>query len=449
MNIWKRYTGLIKRNLGVQSEGWDTTLQWRSVLTYYSLVFIIPLSLIAYIPGVFFAIQENYPSVVLIDSIALSLVLLSGFSPRISLAARNFMFIAALYTVGVGLLFIIGLSGPGFLYMLAASVFCTIIFPVKYAYYPAFINLLISVIFAFLITLEIMIWKDEPIHNIPQFITVASNLVFLGFFISALFPKVFDLLEKSINNERKLKTTLDQKNADLEKALKVVENKHAELETFAYSASHDLQEPLRMITGFLRQLEKHNYEQLDEKGKQYIYFASDGAARMKEMITGLLEYSRVGRFDGKKSIIDVGMLVKESVKIFNESIHEKNAEVIIHPLPVVESYAVPLSQIFHNLIGNALKYRHPERTPRIEVSCAESEDSWIFSVKDNGIGIRPEDQSRIFNLFQKLHHKKDFEGQGIGLAIVKKCVENLGGKIILESDVRNGTNFSFSLTKNL
>lgn len=448
MNIWKKYTGLVKNNLGIQSIGWDTTLQWRSILTYYSLVFIIPLSLIAYFPGIFFALQQKYLSVVIVDSLALGLLMVSGLLPGISLSARKIMFIAALYTVGIGLLYIIGLSGPGFLYMLAASVFCTVIFPVKYAFYPAFINLMIAGIFTLLIPLGVMIWKDDPTHNIPQFITVASNLVFLGFFISALFPKVFDLLEKSINNERKLKAKLDQKNRDLEKALKVVEDKNAELETFAYSASHDLQEPLRMITGFLRQLEKNNNEQLDEKGKQYIYYATDGAARMKEMITGLLEYSMVGRFDGKKTKVDVAKLVKDSVKLFNETILEKNAEVIIHPLPVIESYAVPLSQIFNNLIGNSLKYRHPERAPKIEVSCEEAEGFWIFSIKDNGIGIKPEDQSRIFNLFQKLHHKKDFEGQGIGLAIVKKCIENLGGKIILESDVRNGTNFSFSLSKN-
>ncbi|TVP45834.1 MAG: histidine kinase, partial [Mongoliibacter sp.] len=187
---------------------------------------------------------------------------------------------------------------------------------------------------------------------------------------------------------------------------------------------------------------------LDDKGKKYIFFATDGAKRMKDMIADLLEYSRVGRIDGLMSSINLNKLVKDTLSFFQESIKEKDAKIIIHPLPTIKSYNAPLSQIFRNLISNSLKYSRPDCAPIIEIRCVENEDHWKFSVKDNGIGIEEEFHDRVFNLFQKLHHKRDYGGTGIGLAIVKKCVENLGGKIMLESDIQNGSVFSFTLTKN-
>lgn len=447
MNIWKTYSLHIRKNFGLDTGDLDTSLQWRTMLTYYSVLFIIPLVLIPYFPGVIFAWQSEYFSIVILDTVAVGFLVAAGFLPKIAISTRKFLFVSTFYMVSFGFMFIIGLSGPTFLYMLAASFFCTILFPVKYAYYPTIANVLFCVIIGLLIPLDVMFWKDEPTHNLPQFVAVASNLIFLGFFSSALFPKVFDLLEKSINNERMLKAQLNQQNDNLEKALNTLKEKNAELETFAYSASHDLQEPLRMITAFLHQLEKNYNSLLDERGKKYIYFASDGAVRMKDMIEGLLDYSRVGRFDGEKSMINLDELVHSTLRLFQESIKEKKAEIIVHPLPTVESYAPPISQIFLNLISNALKYSKSDTPPIIEISSVEKETYWQFSVKDNGIGIEKEFHDRVFNLFQKLHHKKDYEGTGIGLAIVKKCVENMGGTILLESEIEKGSIFSFSIPK--
>lgn len=447
MIIWNRYAQIISRNFGLDKGHLDTSIHWRTTLTYYCILFIIPLVLIPYLPGILYAYKVDYLSVIILDTLAVGLLMVAGFWPNLRISLRKFLFVAAFYVASVGFLFIIGLSGPAFLYMLAASFFCTILFPVKYAFYPAIANVIFCVIIGLLIPFEVMLWKDDPNHNIPEFIAVASNLIFLGFFASALFPKVFDLLEKSIHNERILKNQLNQRNNDLENALEKVEKKHAELETFAYSASHDLQEPLRMITAFLQQLEKKYNPLLDEKGKKYIHFATDGASRMKDMITALLEYSRVGRFDGPKTSIDLNELVENTTRLFQVAIKEKKAKIIVHPLPIVASYELPISQIFLNLIGNALKYSKPDIAPIIEISGEEKETYWEFSVKDNGIGIEKGFHERIFNLFQKLHHKKDFEGTGIGLAIVKKCVENLGGKINIESKVLIGSNFSFKIPK--
>jgi signal transduction histidine kinase len=449
MKFWKSYTDQIRKNLGLKDVSFESSMEWRTILFYYMLIFIIPLSLIAYTPGVLFAIQEKYPSVVLVDSIAVLSLLIAGFWPSLKLWIRKWLFIVCFYFIGFTLLFLIGLSGPGFLYMLAASFFSTILFPVRYAFYPAFANLALCILLALLIPIDIMLWKDQESHNIQQLITVGSNLVFLGFFASALFPKVFDLLEKSIKNEQHLKKLLSERNDKLKGALEKVESKNSELESFAYTASHDLQEPLRMITGFLHQIEKNYQAVLDEKGRKFIFYAVDGATRMREMIAALLEYSRVGRFDGELKEIELNGLLDRILLYYSETIEQKAASFSIQTLPTIKSYESPIFQIFSNLISNALKYSHKDIKPNIKISYLDKGEFWEFSIADNGLGIAPEFQEKVFGLFQKLHSKSDYEGSGIGLSIVKKCVENLGGQIILESDVRNGSKFSFTITKNL
>ena len=221
---------------------------------------------------------------------------------------------------------------------------------------------------------------------------------------------------------------------------------NVELERFAYIASHDMQEPLRMITSFLQLFKKKYEDQIDETAEQYIHFAVDGAERMKKLIMDLLEYSRVGSNKDDFAFIETNALLKEVTNVFYSRIEEMKAKVIIETLPDIRGNRTQLFQLFQNLIGNALKY-HSGESPEIRVSGREEGDYFIFSVKDNGIGIKPVFFEKIFVLFQRLHHKNEYSGTGIGLAICKKIVEKHGGRILVESEPGKGSCFSFSISK--
>jgi PAS domain S-box-containing protein len=222
---------------------------------------------------------------------------------------------------------------------------------------------------------------------------------------------------------------------------------NVELERFAYIASHDMQEPLRMITSFLQLFRKKYEAQIDETAEQYIHYAIDGADRMKKLIMDLLEYSRVGSNKDNFTDINTNELLQEVEKVFFATMHELSATIRVEPLPGLRGNRIQLFQLFQNLIGNALKY-HGTEPPVITVSGREEEEEYVFSVSDNGIGIKPIFFEKIFVLFQRLHHKNEYSGTGIGLAICKKIVERHGGRIWVESEPGKGSTFHFSVSKN-
>lgn len=202
-----------------------------------------------------------------------------------------------------------------------------------------------------------------------------------------------------------------------------------------------------MITGFLTQLEKKYKDNLDEKAQKYIFFAVDGAKRMRQIILDILDYSRVGRMEDAGEDVDLDELVGEIVGLYRETIQEKHARVVYKNLPVLEVARTPMSQIFQNLISNALKYQKALEPARIHISAKETPTHWRFSVSDNGIGIDPEYFDRIFIIFQRLHNRDEYSGTGMGLAITKKIVESLGGKIWVESQEGKGSTFYFTIEK--
>ncbi|TKB95981.1 PAS domain S-box protein [Pedobacter cryophilus] len=220
-----------------------------------------------------------------------------------------------------------------------------------------------------------------------------------------------------------------------------------ELEQFAYVASHDLQEPLRMITSFLSQIEKKYGNVIDDKGKQYIYFAVDGAKRMRQIILDLLEFSRVGRTPENLEEIDVKDLIIDIKSLFRKQIEETHTKLTFKDFPLIKSYKTPIRQVLQNLISNALKYHNKNTTPIIQISVEDKPNYWEFCITDNGIGIDQEYFKKIFIIFQRLHNKDEYSGTGMGLAICKKIIENLGGEIWVDSEEGKGSTFYFTIKK--
>ncbi|MCF4102687.1 PAS domain S-box protein [Gillisia sp. M10.2A] len=236
-------------------------------------------------------------------------------------------------------------------------------------------------------------------------------------------------------------------NENLEKKVHELAVSNAELEQFAYIASHDLQEPLRMVTSFLTQLQKKYDNQLDKKAQQYIHFATDGAVRMRQIILDLLEYSRVGKMNYQFEEIDLNKMLDEIIHLHKNLIIENDAIVVYENLPTIQAAGTPLQRLLSNLLSNALKYHQIGRNPVIQIEVKEDPEFWQISVIDNGIGITEQFFDKIFVIFQRLHSKDQYTGTGIGLAICKKIVENHEGTIWVESQVDRGSTFHFTIKK--
>lgn len=251
---------------------------------------------------------------------------------------------------------------------------------------------------------------------------------------------------QDVSQRKETEALLVELNNRLKRRAEELANSNVELERFAYVASHDLQEPLRMVTSFLQLLKKRYEEKLDETANQYIAFAVDGAERMKTLIMDLLDYSRVGSNTEPNENVDLNLLVDEIKSLLSKSIDEVKANITIDHLPIVKGNRTQLLQLFQNLISNAIKY-HKEGTPSIAIHYTEQEEDHLFEIKDNGIGIDPAFHEKIFVIFHRLHSRSEYTGTGIGLAICKKIVERHNGKIWVKSALGQGSSFFFALSK--
>ena len=230
----------------------------------------------------------------------------------------------------------------------------------------------------------------------------------------------------------------------LRKSTEELERSNKDLAQFAAVASHDLQEPLRTVSGFLQLLEKDYGDRLDEKAKSYVGYAVDGVKRMETLIRDLLAYARVGTGGREPSPTDASAALGQALDNLLATIRETGAEITQGELPTVRVDAPQLVQLFQNLLGNAIKFRGPA-PPKVHVDACRDGDGWQFSVRDNGIGIDAKFQTQIFDIFRRLHTRKQYDGTGVGLAVCKRIVDRHGGRIWVESQPGEGATFHFTL----
>ncbi|MEJ7821293.1 MAG: PAS domain S-box protein, partial [Chitinophagaceae bacterium] len=251
---------------------------------------------------------------------------------------------------------------------------------------------------------------------------------------------------RDITDRKLASNLLKELNDHLQKQAKLLATSNEELERYAYVASHDLQEPLRMVTNFLQLLQKKYDDKLDETAQKYINFAVDGAGRMKTLVMDLLEFSKISTAKLPHKLINLNAVITHIRQALKVSIDESNAAINVQFLPKVLGNESQLSQLFQNLISNAIKYRGIQQ-PIINIGYTEKAEEWQFYVKDNGIGMDAKFFDKIFIIFQRLHNKAEYSGTGIGLALCKKIVELHGGKIWVESVIGGGSTFYFTILK--
>jgi signal transduction histidine kinase len=246
------------------------------------------------------------------------------------------------------------------------------------------------------------------------------------------------LHEKHLQEQRK------RAEREREEYLQELKRSNAELEQFAYVASHDLQEPLRMVASYTELLGERYRGKLDANADKYIGYAVDGAHRMQRLISDLLTYARVSSQAKPLQPTDASAVLASVLRLMHATIEANKAEIVCGELPTVMADETQLGQLFQNLINNAIKF-HSDRPPRVEVSAQAKEGTWDFSVKDNGIGMEMENAGRIFQMFQRLHSREEYDGTGIGLAIAKRIVDRHSGRIWCESVPGQGSAFHFTM----
>jgi len=244
---------------------------------------------------------------------------------------------------------------------------------------------------------------------------------------------------------REARSRIEWVNSQLEKQAEELVRSNRDLEQFAYVASHDLQEPLRKVASFCQLLQRRYAGQLDERADQYIAFAVDGAQRMQRLINDLLAFSRIGRLTSGFTEVDLNRVMTDVAGQTEAARRYAGGELTWSELPVIRGEEPLLTNLLTNLVSNSLKFRRPDRPPRVHVSARRVRDEWEISCQDNGIGIEPEFADKIFVIFQRLHAKEAYPGTGIGLAIVKKIVEYHGGRVWADPEVAEGTAIRFTL----
>jgi signal transduction histidine kinase len=287
------------------------------------------------------------------------------------------------------------------------------------------------------------------------------NFLFANYFmistalIVAIMVKFYkDQHYKAFVQQEQLKLNMEIMKRDkeeIEKAEKALQEQaedlarsNKDLEQFAYIASHDLQEPLRMVASFCQKLEKRYKDQLDQDANEYIHFAVDGAKRMQLLVDALLSYAKVGKKDVEIQEVDLNKTLQTILHDLDAVIKDKNATIKVGKLPVIMANGIQMSQLFQNFLTNALKFKG-ERDPVVEVSARKEKDGWEFVVSDNGIGIDEKHFPKMFAIFHRLHERGNYPGTGIGLALCKKIIENFDGKVWVTSKVGEGTSFYFIL----
>jgi PAS domain S-box-containing protein len=244
----------------------------------------------------------------------------------------------------------------------------------------------------------------------------------------------------------------------LRESAQELKKSNEELEQFAYVASHDLQEPLRVVSSYCQLLKgrcdtcelREQCRHRENETEKYLTYVIEATARMKTLVKELLDFSRVGRKDHPFEKLSVHKIVEEVIQDFSLKIRELNANIIIEDkLPDIFAIKFRIKQLIHNLLSNSLKFCHPDRTPEIRMGCCEEDNFWLFFVKDNGIGIESKYYDRIFGLFKRLYSREEYPGTGIGLALCERIVETHGGKIWVDSVPREGSCFYFTLSKHI
>lgn len=339
-----------------------------------------------------------------------------------------------------------GLYSDNLLWIMASPLFALLFANPKWGLFWLFALIGFSVhLYILEINAEVSYRLQTEGLDAAYYLTTYVGLFVIVVGVVLIFATGQRMIIQALNTKQKQlsrqKEELSKQAKSLQLAHQQLKSINQELEQFAYAASHDLKEPLRMIKMYTQFIEKRLKDHLDEPSKEYMHFVVDGVKRMECLLTDLLEYSRLGRNNRNVTDTDLNDVLLAVINNLTACIQETNASILTNELPVIKSTSTEMIQLFQNLISNSIKFRREDAPPLIEIKHEMEPDAHHFYFTDNGIGIPEDACDRIFNIFERLHGKSDYEGTGIGLATCKKIVDNLGGKIWAGPGKESGTTF--------
>lgn len=449
MELWQKYKRFVESNLsGNLTTAVRGVAYWRDQLFITIVVYILPVSMIAYLPAMFICYRYDELYIAVYDTIAVALVLVLTLHRRMALATRKLFMISTLYLLSITLLYYLGVFGPGLIYMLSTVIFVSLVYSSRLAYLCIILNSLICILFAVGISYGLLGSPTSAIYDSHAWLGVASNHLFLSIVFAVAIHILISGFGETLANEIELKKRLIKETEMSASRVKELKLKNEEMEQFTYIASHDLQEPLNSISGIVEVLKLDGIRQ-DEKGySQSLSFIATSVDRLRGLIKGLLDYSKIGR-QIKLETIDCQKLIERVLEDLQAALQQAHAKIIIdvsiRQLPPLSVYPLEFNQLFQNLISNAVKFRKRNIDPEVHIKVVGVAGGWQFSIEDNGIGIDNLYLEKIFVIFKRVHGSEAYDGNGIGLAFCKKIVEMHGGRIWVESVQGQGSKFFFTL----
>lgn len=453
MRVWKNYRRLVESNLRYDADPELRSVDyWRNRLFSVIVVYTLPVCMIAYVPAMVACYVFDFPGIAFYDTLAIFIIVVLTFSRRLTLKWKKILFVATMYILSISLLYYMGVYGPGLLYLLSSVIFVSLIYSSQLAYICIVVNLTICLLFAVAMHYN---WADSPmimIYTAEAWLVVASNQVLLSLLFAMAIHMLTSGLRSTLDNERRLKEEIRREGAESERLVKELSQKNEELEQFAYIASHDLQEPLNTISGIVEVLKLEGVQRNESEYKQSLGFIYTSVERLRSLIKGLLDYSRIGR-QLLLETVECHKLLHNVLNDLHASITESKAQVVVEPsifeLPPLRVYPLEFNQLFQNLISNAIKFRKPQIAPEISIGVEDEGDFHKFHVSDNGIGIDEHFLQKVFVIFKRAHARSAYEGTGIGLAFCKKIVELHEGTISVSSSPGAGSCFVFTIAKHI
>jgi signal transduction histidine kinase len=441
MNWINRYEKIMLEKL-MPVDNSTTDLEYlRNVIFFKCLLYIFPFGLIVLIPGTIYAIHLQQFKILFFSLTTYGTMFIITIPSKIKITLKKAIFTSALYNLGFQLFFREDFFVLGILYWTIANISISLLYSKKTTIIISFINAFICILIGFLIKSGELSWFIHVNIDFDNWIIISLNMLFLNIIISILINQLIQNLQNVIFKE--IGTSKNLKNS-----VQLLQAKNEELEHMTYVASHDLQEPLRMVTSFLTQLDKKYKEQLDQRGKQYIHYAMNGAVKMREVMLEILAFSKIGMDNSQIELIHLNELVDEVLWMNRKLIQENNSQIIIEQLPEMFGHKILLRTLFTNLISNAVKYKSHARISIVKITCDIQENDYVFKIIDNGIGIPDDKKEQIFQLFNRGDvNKNQVQGSGIGLAICKKIILLMNGEISVSSVYNEGCTFTIQIPK--
>lgn len=435
MNWISRYESFMLKRVLTDQNKFSTLEYLRLVIFYKSVIYILPFAFFVLIPGIYYSLKSGENYIAIFDIVTYLSIVSLVFLNQIPVNIKKIIFTAMLYHLSFQLFFRSENITIGILYWLITNISVVLLYSKRTSLIIGLLNTIILILIGILIKYKEFHIISYENDELTEWVITALNMQFLNIMVSILIDHILTKLQQAIFVQ------IDTRK-NLENSVLMLQNKNDELEHMTYVASHDLQEPLRMVTSFLAQLDKKYKDQLDKRGKQYIHFAMDGANKMRDVMLEVLAFSKIGMNESEQEHVNIKELVEEVIWMNRKLIQENNSQLIIDQLPIIYGHKILLRTLFTNLISNAVKYKSNARISIIKVTYQKENGMHIFKISDNGIGIPTEKMEQIFLLFNRGDYKNNqVQGSGIGLAICKKIILLMNGEIHVESKIHEGSTF--------